>query len=73
MGNRRLFDDTVKQFRVVFHGSTSAIWKPEITKIGYTKDFGYGFYVTEIQTQAEHKTKTDVGVVSIYEFYYKRL
>jgi len=38
--------------RKVYHGSDSEITNPEIISTGYTKDFGFGFYCTEIEKQA---------------------
>lgn len=58
----------------VYHGSNLTIKKPKILTSGFTKDFGFAFYVTKIQKQVERwalqrsrKTKS-VGFVSVYEF-----
>jgi len=60
---------------VVFHGSYTAITEIDLTKGRDNLDFGRGFYVTNIRSQAEywaervgrhHKTS---GVVSEFEFY----
>ena len=37
----------------VYHGSYTAVKKPEILKGRNTKDFGPGFYCTVIREQAE--------------------
>jgi len=59
----------------VFHGSYTAIDEIDLTKGRNNLDFGKGFYVTNIRSQAEfwaarmssfHKTD---GVVSEFEFY----
>jgi len=59
----------------VFHGSYTAVSEIDLTKGRSNLDFGKGFYVTNIRSQAEfwaartgrfHKTD---GVVSEFEFY----
>lgn len=59
----------------VYHGSYTAIEEIDLTKGRANLDFGKGFYVTNIRSQAEfwaartgrfHKTE---GVVSEFEFY----
>ena len=59
----------------VFHGSYTAVNEIDLTKGRNNLDFGKGFYVTNIRSQAEfwatrsgrfHKT---AGVVSEFEFY----
>jgi len=59
----------------VFHGSYKAISEIDLTKGRSNLDFGKGFYVTNIRSQAEYWAtrtgrfhKTD-GVVSEFEFY----
>lgn len=39
--------------QTLFHGSGMIVESPEIRKTEYTKDFGYGFYCTNLYTQAE--------------------
>lgn len=41
----------------VYHGSNIIIEKPQILTNSYTKDFGYGFYLTKISKQAESWAK----------------
>jgi hypothetical protein len=59
----------------VFHGSYIAITEIDLTKSRGNRDFGQGFYVTKIRSQAElwakrigriHRTK---GIVSEFIFY----
>lgn len=37
----------------VYHGSNQEIRKPVILTDGFTKDFGFGFYCTSIESQAQ--------------------
>ena len=53
----------------VFHGGYFIIKNPEIRKGKYAKDFGSGFYCTELKEQAVRWAKRyDTPVVSVYEF-----
>jgi hypothetical protein len=59
----------------VFHGSFTAVSEIDLTKGRNNLDFGKGFYVTNIRSQAEYWAtrtgrfhKTD-GIVSEFEFY----
>lgn len=38
---------------LVYHGTNTIVEKPEIRIIGYAKDFGYGFYCTNFEQQAQ--------------------
>jgi hypothetical protein len=54
----------------LYHGSNIAVANPEILVTGYYKDFGYGFYCTNIEKQA-HKwalTKRGDCIVSVYPY-----
>jgi hypothetical protein len=54
----------------LYHGSNIAVANPEILVTGYYKDFGYGFYCTNIEKQA-HKwalTKRGDSIVSVYQY-----
>lgn len=42
---------------ILYHGSSIAIEAPEIRAGIYSKDFGQGFYCTELQKQAERWAK----------------
>ena len=53
----------------VYHGSFCEISKPEIRPSGHNKDFGQGFYCTELQKQAERWARRfDSPVVSVFEY-----
>ena len=53
----------------IFHGGSLAVEKPEVRIGAYNKDFGQGFYCTEIQVQAERWSKRfDTSFVSVYEY-----
>ena len=52
----------------VYHGSYIAVEKPKILKSKFPKDFGEGFYCTELEQQATRWAKRyDTAVVSFYE------
>jgi len=60
---------------IVFHGSYTTVNEIDLTKGRSNLDFGKGFYVTNIRSQAEHWAertgrfyKTN-GIVSEFEFY----
>ena len=58
----------------VYHGSHIAIDKVDLSKCKPGKDFGQGFYVTKIRSQAEYwaerigDSKDKTGVVTEFEF-----
>lgn len=53
----------------VYHGGYMAVKKPEILKSKFPKDFGEGFYCTQLETQAVRwASRYDTSVVSIYEY-----
>jgi hypothetical protein len=56
----------------LYHGSFTAIQRPDLSFSRNTTDFGRGFYTTTIQLQAEkwaarYKRRQSSGVVSVYE------
>ena len=54
---------------IVYHGGYSVVEKPEIRIAKYNKDFGHGFYCTELQAQADKWAKRfDTPVVSVFEY-----
>jgi len=59
----------------VYHGSYTAVYEIDLTKSRNNLDFGKGFYVTNIRSQAEYwatikgKYYKTEGIVSEYEFY----
>jgi hypothetical protein len=58
-----------KYFMRVYHGGYMAVETPKILKSRFPKDFGEGFYCTELEEQAERwASRYDTAVVSIYEY-----
>ena len=65
---------------ILYHGSTMEVSQPHILKSEIGRDFGFAFYTTDIQAQAERwarrramiesrRTKTKVqAIVSVYEW-----
>ncbi len=55
---------------VVYHGSNVTVHEPKILVNGHYKDFGYGFYCTNIEKQAKRwaLTKRGESVVNKYEY-----
>jgi len=53
----------------VYHGSYMAVEIPKIFKSRFPKDFGEGFYCTELEEKAERwASRYDTAVVSSYEY-----
>lgn len=57
----------------LFHGSGVVVKEPELRNSRFAKDFGYGFYCTNLYSQAEkwakkHNKGTDVPTVNIYRY-----
>jgi hypothetical protein len=53
----------------IYHGSNIAIEHPKIFEGKYAKDFGEGFYCTELKEQSERWAKRhDTAIVNIYDF-----
>lgn len=51
----------------VYHGGPKAVYSPIILSTGYTKDFGYGFYVTRMLEQAQRwAARKSPGVVTVF-------
>lgn len=55
---------------ILYHGSNVVVKTPEILANGYYKDFGYGFYCTNIEKQARRwaLTKKKNHIVNLYNF-----
>ena len=55
---------------VLFHGGFMPVKSPQIRTSGHYKDFGFGFYCTNLQRQAEKwaREKRRGHVVSVYEY-----
>jgi len=54
----------------LYHGSNIKISTPEIRMIGHYKDFGFGFYCTNLEKQAKRwaLTKRPKHIVSVYSY-----
>ncbi|MBE5926229.1 MAG: DUF3990 domain-containing protein [Lachnospiraceae bacterium] len=54
----------------LYHGSNMVVEQPKILTNGYYKDFGYGFYCTNIEKQASRwaLVKRNNHIVNIYEY-----
>ena len=52
----------------LFHGSSVIVDQPKIITDGFYKDFGYGFYCTNLEKQAKRwaLTKKHGHVVNVY-------
>ncbi|GHT01713.1 hypothetical protein AGMMS50276_30320 [Synergistales bacterium] len=54
---------------IVYHGGYCAVEKPVIRAVKNNKDFGQGFYCTELQAQADKWARRfDTPIVSVYEY-----
>lgn len=55
---------------ILYHGSNVIVEHPDIRIRGYEKDFGYGFYCTNFEKQAQKwaLTKQKDHIVNVYEF-----
>ena len=54
----------------LYHGSYMAIPSPEIVRGKFTKDFGEGFYCTELKRQAVKWAKRyDTPIVDMYDYH----
>lgn len=54
----------------LYHGSNVVVKQPEVRVVGYNKDFGFGFYCTQLERQAKRwaLTKKRLHVVSVYGY-----
>lgn len=55
---------------ILYHGSNVIVQNPKVLINGFYKDFGYGFYCTNIEKQAIRwaLTKNKNHIVNIYEY-----
>ena len=55
----------------IYHGSNVAVEMPKILVMGFYKDFGYGFYCTNLERQAQKWaiTKRGESIISIYQYH----
>lgn len=63
---------------IVYHGGLAEVPIPDLKHSRKAVDFGVGFYVTQIESQArswaeKRKRKNGVAVVSLYEFDDKKI
>ena len=56
--------------KIIYHGSNVIVQKPKILINGHYKDFGYGFYCTNLKKQAKRwaLTKRGESVVNRYAY-----
>lgn len=56
--------------KIIYHGSNVIVQKPKILINGHYKDFGYGFYCTNLKKQAKRwaLTKRGESVVNSYAY-----
>lgn len=56
--------------KIIFHGSNVEVAKPRVLQNGFYKDFGYGFYCTDIENQAKRWAITRKGdtIVNRYQY-----
>ena len=54
----------------IFHGSNVVVETPKILVMGFYKDFGYGFYCTNLEKQAQKWAITKKGdnIVSVFQY-----
>jgi hypothetical protein len=60
----------MNELKTIFHGSNVKVEKPEILIRGFYKDFGFGFYCTNIEKQAQKWAMTRQGksIVSVFQY-----
>lgn len=54
----------------IYHGSNVIVEDPKIIVSGFYKDFGYGFYCTNLEKQAKKwaLSKRGDSIVSVYQY-----
>lgn len=54
----------------IYHGSNVTIESPKVKAIGFYKDFGFGFYCTKLEKQAQRwaTSKRPEYVVNVYDY-----
>lgn len=55
---------------LLYHGTNVVVHKPEVRVVGYNKDFGFGFYCTRFERQAQRwaMTRRTKHIVCVYEY-----
>lgn len=56
--------------KIVFHGSNVEVPCPRILQNGFYKDFGYGFYCTNIERQAKRWAMSKRGATVVNRYRY---
>ncbi len=61
----------MNEIMTLYHGSNVLVEKPQILISGFYKDFGYGFYCTHLERQAQKWALTKKGdsIVSVFNYY----
>ena len=56
--------------KIIYHGSNVIVAEPRIMINGHYKDFGYGFYCTNMEKQAKRwaLTKRGASIVNTYVY-----
>lgn len=57
--------------KIIYHGSNVKVSNPKILVNGHYKDFGYGFYCTNIEKQAKRWALTKKGASVVNSYSYK--
>ena len=58
------------EYKRIYHGSNVEVEKPRILQNGFYKDFGYGFYCTNIEKQAKRWAITRKGDSVVNRYMY---
>lgn len=56
---------------ILFHGSNMIVEKPRVLVDGHYKDFGFGFYCTNIEKQAKRWALTKRGASIVNKYLYR--
>jgi hypothetical protein len=56
----------------IYHGSNVVVSKPTILINGHYKDFGYGFYCTDLEKQAKRWALTKKGASIVNQYLYTK-
>lgn len=64
------YNEVFMRKKIIYHGSNVAVPNPQILINGYYKDFGYGFYCTNLEKQAKRwaLTKKGASIVNNYSY-----
>ena len=55
---------------IIYRGTNTVVKNPEVRVVGYNKDFGFGFYCTRYERQAQRWaiSKRNPHIVCVYEY-----